>query len=420
MKKILVIDESTLFRDYLAKKLAEYQFEVVQGVNGLDGTLKMRSEVPDLIIMDYYLSRRSCIEVLQEKKNNPNTAQVPVIVISSRIDKTKIVEIASYNVKKIFSKPLKMDALLKSISELLDVRLAIDETPCVIEAHFNDEILFIEIAMGLNREKIELLDYKITELLELYQVKIPKLLIMMSNIEFQEKDAPKLRQLLDTLLAREEIDPKFVRILTNAPYVSSFIASNQDYKGIVVADSLEKAMDDLIGLKPDSFAHDEVANAKFLSASAPKKDIGESIALRFDSEKVKGGAVPQARTPIRDASIAVVDDDMVIRELVKTVFSESGWEIHPYSNGKEFVTDLEKQNFDLVFLDLMMPEMNGFQVLSYLKQKGKELPIIVFSALSQKETVVKAMSFGIRSYLIKPLKPITLMQKAQELLDTNF
>jgi DNA-binding response OmpR family regulator len=95
MKKILVIDESSLFRDYLAKKLVEYQFEVVQGVNGLDGTLKMRSEVPDLIIMDYYLSRKSSNEVLQEKKKNPNTAGIPVIMVSSRIDKTKIVEIAT-------------------------------------------------------------------------------------------------------------------------------------------------------------------------------------------------------------------------------------------------------------------------------------------------------------------------------------
>jgi CheY-like chemotaxis protein len=319
-------------------------------------------------------------------------------------------------VKKFFSKPLKMDALIKSISELLDVRLEIDETPCVIEAHFNDEILFIEIAMGLNKEKIELLDYKITELLELYQVKTPKVLIMMSNIEFKEKDAPKLKILLDTLLARKEISAKLVRILTNAPYISTFISSSQDYKGIAVADSLEKAMDDLIGLKPDAFAHDGVAQQKFLSATAPKKDKAESITMRFDAETVKDNAP----APVREASIAVVDDDMVIRELVKTVFSESGWDLKTYNNGKDFVVDLDKQTFDLVFLDLMMPEMNGFQVLSYLKQQGKELPIIVFSALSQKETVVKAMSFGIRSYLIKPLKPVMLLQKAQELLNTNF
>jgi DNA-binding response OmpR family regulator len=59
MKKILLIDESPLFRDYLTKKLSEQRFEVIQAVNGLDGGLKLRSELPDLVIMDYFLSRKS-------------------------------------------------------------------------------------------------------------------------------------------------------------------------------------------------------------------------------------------------------------------------------------------------------------------------------------------------------------------------
>ena len=118
--------------------------------------------------------------------------------------------------------------------------------------------------------------------------------------------------------------------------------------------------------------------------------------------------------------MAIVDDDIVIQELVKTVFSEAGWNIVVYENGKKFVDDIGNHEFDLVFLDLMMPEMNGFQVLQYLKEKNISLPIIVFSALSRQETVVKAVGFGIHSFLIKPLKPENLMQKAAEILSTNF
>ena len=72
MKKILIIDESSLFREYLSNKLTSKGFEVVQGTNGLDGSVKMRRELPDLIITDYYLTRKSSREVLQEKKGNPN------------------------------------------------------------------------------------------------------------------------------------------------------------------------------------------------------------------------------------------------------------------------------------------------------------------------------------------------------------
>jgi DNA-binding response OmpR family regulator len=68
----------------------------------------------------------------------------------------------------------------------------------------------------------------------------------------------------------------------------------------------------------------------------------------------------------------------------------------------------------------MMPKVNGFQVLEYLKTKKLDIPVIVFSALSKKETIVKAVGFGIKSYLIKPLKPEQLLKKATEVLSTSF
>ena len=92
-----------------------------------------------------------------------------------------------------------------------------------------------------------------------------------------------------------------------------------------------------------------------------------------------------------EAKIAVVDDDMIIQELVKTVLDDTGWELCIYDNGKEFVNALASESFDLLFLDLMMPEMNGFQVLQFMKQQKIDIRTIVFSALTRKETVSKAI-----------------------------
>ncbi|MEW5816043.1 MAG: response regulator [Spirochaetota bacterium] len=419
MKKILLIDESSLFRDYLAKKLEEKKFEVIQGKNGLDGLIKMRNDLPDLIIMDYFLSRKSSVEILEEKKKNPNTIKIPVIMVSSRIDSEKIREIASFNIKKFFSKPIKLDALLKTVSEILNVVLEIDTTPCIIEAHFNDEILFIEIARGLNLEKIELLKYKITELLSLYQILVPKVLIMLSNIEFSRDDTGKLRFLLNTIIDNAQTKPKYVKILTNSEFVKSFVSGEKGLTDIGVTGNLGDAMDDLIGIKPDIIAHDEVVRDKFLKTSAPKKDGEETIQLRFEAEKEELSKTGFEKLG-KEITLGIVDDDIVIQELVQTVFSDTGWKIKVYGNGKVFVDDLPGNDFDIVFLDLMMPEMNGFQVLQYLKERNINLQIIVFSALSRKETVVKAVSFGIHSYLIKPLKPEKLLQKAAEVLNMNF
>ncbi|HAK46793.1 MAG TPA: response regulator [Spirochaeta sp.] len=417
MKKILLIDDSSLFREYLANKLSENSFEVLEAKNGLEGALKMRNEIPDLIIMEYYLTRKSCVEILKEKAGNKNIADVPVIMISTRIDREKILSVAQFNVKKFFSKPIKLDALLQTVSGFLQVNVEIDNSPCIIEAHFNDEILFIEIALGLNSEKIELLKFKITELAQLYDVPMPKVLIMFSNIDMKPADEGKLILLFNTILDQTGNKPRAVKILAASDYLSEFINSKPDFCEIDIKESLELAMDDLLGLKPDQIAHDQVAAEKILSRSKPVTDSQETIDLRFESEvrttDEEGRVYPEAK-------IAVVDDDIIIQELVKTVLDDTDWEVSVYNNGKEFVNALASDTFDLVFLDLMMPEMNGFQVLQFMKQQKIDIPTIVFSALTRKETVGKAMSFGVKSYIIKPLKPESLKSKAFEILISDF
>ncbi len=414
MKKILVIDESPLFRDYLTKKFEEKGFEVVEGRNGLDGSVKLRNEMPDLIVTDFYLSRKGALELLEEKKNNPNVAEIPLIIVASKVDRTQLMQAARYDVKKFFSKPVRMDVLLKTVAQLLKVEVEIDSTPCIIEAHLNDQILFIEVARGLNTEKIELLRYKIAELLDLYEITYPRVLVMMSDLELSAEDEGKFRTLLDTIIEYAGPYARHMKILTRSEYVEKFISGESKYRMIGVADNLNKAMDDLLGLKPDDVAHDEVVRERLLSTSNPKKEKDETFQLRFDgggSENSQGN---------RGLEIAVVDDDAIIRQLVQTVFAKTGWSITGFNNGKEFIENIGDAKYDLVYLDLMMPEMDGFQVLAYMKKHAVEFPVIVLSALSQQETVVKAMRFGVRSFLIKPLKPKQLLTKTAEILNTNF
>ena len=96
-----------------------------------------------------------------------------------------------------------MDLLFKGITEVTGVTIEVDDTPCIIEAHYNDEILFLEVAKGLNTEKIELLRYKIDELIKLYQAAVPKFLLMMSGLDIDDKQIYKLRALLDTILEKK-------------------------------------------------------------------------------------------------------------------------------------------------------------------------------------------------------------------------
>ena len=415
----MVVDESSLFRDFLKQKLEEFGFEVLTAVNGLDGSTKLRREMPDLLIMDYYLSRMSASELLQKKADDPNTARIPVIMASSKIERDQLVHVAKFGVKKMFTKPIRMDALVDAISELLGVSLNIDDTPCMIEAHFNDDILFVEVAQGLNREKIELLKYKVVELMELYEAKSPKVLIIMSSVDVGAEDSIKLGSLLSSVLEHTDARPKQVKILTNSDYVSEFVADRSDYVGIEVTDNLEQAMDGLLGAKADEFMDKDTntVGQGFLQASAPRKEGEETIDIQFRGDQSSGFDL---ETMGKAVTIAIVDDDFVIRELVKAVLADTNFTILEYENGKEFVNDPEAESADLVFLDLMMPEMDGFQVMVEMKRQERSVPIIVLSALSHRETDVNALKSRDTSYIIKPLDPASVLNKAKEILKANF
>ena len=423
MKKVLVIDESTLFRDFLKQKLEEFGLEVVVGVNGLDGAAKLRREIPDLVIMEYNLSRLPASDLLEAKTQDPNTAGVPVIIATGKLDRKKLIEIARFNVKKIFTKPVRVDSLLQTVSSVLSIRLEVDSTPCIIEAHFNEEILFVEVAQGLNREKVELLRYKIAELLELYAVNHPPVLVIMSSIDPGPDDSVKLGSLLVGILDATGSRPRQVKILTSSPFVREFVAGRKEYAGIEVTDNLEHAMDGLLGSKAAEFLERqrEAPADRRPPAGRPSSPpvVGQkgeqSIEIRFSADRQ-----PFDLRESEATAIAVVDDDFIIREMVKAVFSDTGIEIREYENGRRFFDDPAGNDVDLVLLDLMMPEMDGFQVMAEMRRQGRSTPVCVLSALSRRETVVKALNYGISSYLSKPLNPEAILNKAREILKASF
>lgn len=426
-KKVLIIDESDLFRDYLKGRISEHAVDVDMAINGLDGIVKMRNDPPDLVILDYNLTRKTCKQVLEEKNANPNTAAIPVILTAQKIDKNRLLELVPYNIRKVFMKPIKMDGLYATLSELLGLKFAMDETPCIIEAHVNDNIVFIEIAKGLNREKIELLRFKVAELLALYQIRSARILIMVSDMELSFVDGSNLELLLKTVLSGSRAKPKHIKILTASPFMKEFVSGRTEFRDIEVLSSLQYAIDGLLtDYDPDLEMGDlkaEMISERILSASSPASG-GESIEMRFESEGQKPLSIETMKEMGKGLSIAVVDDDFVIQELVKTTFSAINASVSAYSGGQDFLQALGSQagspSYDLVFLDILMPGMNGFQVLQNLHSQDIDLPIIILSAVSQREAVVKAFQAGVRSYLIKPLKPDQILKKTLEILKANF
>ena len=412
MKKVLIITESSVTRDYLGGKLESFGLTVSKAGNGLDGMVKIRNQDPDLIIMGNELSRLSSQELFKQKSEDPNIAAIPIILIVGKLSKEKVLEMAGFNVKKLFAKPIKIDSMLKSVSRILGIAFAMDETPCIIDAHFNDEILIVEVARGLNNEKIDLLKVKIPEILSLYEVTIPKVLLMLTDIEVSEEMSPKFENLLSTIKEATHTPVKGIKILTTSADIRKLISKTLEFRSVEVTTSINDAMDKLLGIKVSDFIDEGLNVVKgdfFLAKKTGGKN--EEIGMGFEGDK-KPLEIDSGVT------VAVVDDDPIIRKLIETALTKTGATVNSFESGKPFVESGSSP--DLVFLDLLMPEMDGFAVLEHMKAKNLQFPVIIMSALSQKETVVRALGYGVKSYLTKPLKPEAIMRKTEEILKISF
>jgi len=124
---------------------------------------------------------------------------------------------------------------------------------------------------------------------------------------------------------------------------------------------------------------------------------------------------------IMEQKILIVDDEVHIRLLIEQALEEladQGVEILTATNGEEALELIEAEKPALVFLDVMMPKMNGFDVCKKVKQTLglNEVYIVMLTAKGQEFDKQKGEEVGANVYLTKPFDPDALLEKAQEVL----
>ena len=118
------------------------------------------------------------------------------------------------------------------------------------------------------------------------------------------------------------------------------------------------------------------------------------------------------------ATVLVVDDDPVIQKLLKVNFEMEGYDVITAGDGAEGLAAARSESPDVVILDIMMPKMNGLEVLAALKQdKNTEaIPVILLSAKAQSSDVQAGLDRGADAYVTKPFDPLELLDRVSEFL----
>ncbi len=118
--------------------------------------------------------------------------------------------------------------------------------------------------------------------------------------------------------------------------------------------------------------------------------------------------------------IIIVEDDSMLQEIYKTKFSNSGFEVFIAENGKVTLEILKKEKINVVITDLIMPEMDGFELIKNLRggEYDPNIKIIALSNLSQKEDRDSVMQLGANGFIVKSdFTPTQLVAEVKKILN---
>ena len=137
----------------------------------------------------------------------------------------------------------------------------------------------------------------------------------------------------------------------------------------------------------------------------------------LDRFREKFDMFPREKGPL-SKRIMVVDDDADALKLMENILTDEGFELIPVSNATEVGLKATQMMPDLILLDFLMPEINGFEVCTALRDNEltRSIPIMAVTCLAKERDIERIFECGADDYLAKPFKVDTLLEKVRELI----
>ena len=246
------------------------------------------------------------------------------------------------------------------------------------------------------------------------------------------------RRILEGMLGRWEMQPTSVEGGEEALGQLAFAREAGDPYGLILTDMHMPNMDgftliERIRLKPelatatimmltsaghrgDALRCQELGVAAYLLKPIRQSELREAIARALGAKEHEGViplitrfSLQDGRDPSASLSILLAEDNAVNQRLTTRLFEKRGHRVVVTVNGREALATLEKDAFDLVFMDIQMPEMDGLEATAAIRAKeqlsGKHLAVIALTAHAMKGDQERCLAAGMDGYLSKPIRP---------------
>lgn len=131
--------------------------------------------------------------------------------------------------------------------------------------------------------------------------------------------------------------------------------------------------------------------------------------LPFMDTEMGGGAMAGEK-------VLIVDDEAAVRKVLSRVISTNGMDCEMASSGEQALDLLKSNQYDLIIMDVMMGEVDGFEVVRMVRKQGLDTPIIILSAKNEDYNTIYGLDIGADDYVAKPFNPVVLGAKVKALI----
>jgi DNA-binding response OmpR family regulator len=123
---------------------------------------------------------------------------------------------------------------------------------------------------------------------------------------------------------------------------------------------------------------------------------------------------------LKRKNIIVVDDELLIRDLLYDFFSERDWGVAVYDSGENALEAARTKKYDIVLVDIKMPEVDGISLVTKIKKLYPQLPVVIMTAFPSVETAVEALRLKVDDYIIKPFNINKLFKTLDGIVDESW
>jgi two-component system, cell cycle response regulator len=404
---ILVIEDNALNMKLVRSLLTLRGYQVLEVGDAERGVELALSHIPDLILMDIQLPGMDGLEATRIIKSQEKTKAIPIVALTSYAmpgDETKAKEAGCSG---YITKPINTRAFVETVKKYLDNQ-PVAEAPALQGSYrHKNRILIVDddpMNVKLLSAKLPANDFETIrafsgeEALRLTIQENPDLILL--DIMMPEMDGYEVSHRLKANPATENIP-------------------------IILVTALDGAKDKIRGFDSgaDEFLNKPVNDIELLTrihSLLRLKHYREQLLTRTLS---KGFSTDQvlpdpAESAVHPARVLLVEDNEKDASIIRSMFAGEPYHLETVRTGEEALVLIQKERFDLVLLDVLLPALDGFEVCRQLKSlhQTQDMQIVLITCLPDLDHKVKGVELGADDYLIKPVNSRELKARAKVLI----